>query len=93
LTIPIDKIALVMNKFDKRIAILPEKISENLKQAVVAVIPLDERTVIPSVNRGIPFMIDNKTQPAARGVYALVEALRARFIKVEIDEPEKTIKR
>jgi hypothetical protein len=38
-------------------------------------------------------MIDNKTQPAARGVYALVEALRARFIKVEIDEPEKTIKR
>ncbi len=93
LTIPIDKIALVMNKFDKRIAILPEKISENLKQAIVAVIPLDERTVIPSVNRGIPFMIDNKTQPAARGVYALVEALRARFIKVEIDEPEKTIKR
>ncbi len=93
LNIPIEKIALVMNKFDKRIAILPEKISENLKQAVVAVIPLDERTVIPSVNRGIPFMIDNKTQPAARGIYALVEALRARFIKVEIDEPEKIIKR
>jgi len=93
LTIPIEKVALVMNKFDKRIAILPEKISENLKQAVVAVIPLDERTVIPSVNRGIPFMIDNKTQPAARGVYALVEALRARFIKVETDEPEKIIKR
>jgi pilus assembly protein CpaE len=93
LTIPIEKVALVMNKYDKRIAILPEKISENLKQAVVAVIPLDERTVIPSVNRGIPFMLDNKTQPAARGVYALVEALRARFIKVEIDEPEKIIKR
>ena len=93
LNIPIEKIALVMNKFDKRIAILPEKISENLKQAVVAVIPLDERTVIPSVNRGIPFMIDNKTQPAARGIYALVEALRARFVKVEIDEPEKIIKR
>ena len=69
-----------MNKFDKRIAILPEKVGENLKQAIVAVIPLDERTVITSVNRGVPFMLDNKTQPAARGVYTLVEALRAKFI-------------
>jgi pilus assembly protein CpaE len=93
LSIPVEKIALVMNKFDKRIAILPEKIGENLKQPVVAVIPLDERTVIPSVNRGVPFMLDNKTQPAARGVYTLVEALRARFIKIEVDEPEKTIRR
>lgn len=93
LSIPVDKVALVMNKFDKRIAILPEKIGENLKQTVVAVIPLDERTVIPSVNRGVPFMLDNKTQPAARGVYTLIEALRARFIKVEADEPEKSIKR
>jgi len=65
----------LLNKYDKRIAILPEKISENLKQAIVAVIPLDEKTVIPSVNRGVPFMIDNKTQPAARGVYTLVESI------------------
>jgi pilus assembly protein CpaE len=93
LNIPIEKVALVMNKFDKRIAILPEKVGENLKQEVAAVIPLDERTVIPSVNRGVPFMIDNKTQPASKGVYTLVEALRARFIKVEEDEPEKIIKR
>jgi pilus assembly protein CpaE len=93
LSIPVEKIALVMNKYDKRIAILPEKIGENLKQAVVAVIPLDEKTVIPSVNRGVPFMLDNKTQPAARGVYTLVEALRARLVKQELVEPEKTIKR
>jgi pilus assembly protein CpaE len=93
LNIPIEKVALVMNKYDKRIAILPEKIGENLKQPVVAVIPLDEKTVIPSVNRGVPFMLDNKTQPAARGVYTLVEALRARLVKQELVEPEKSIKR
>ncbi len=93
LSIPVEKVALVMNKYDKRIAILPEKIGENLKQPVVAVIPLDEKTVIPSVNRGVPFMIDNKTQPAARGVYTLVEALRARLVKQEMVEPEKILKR
>ncbi len=93
LNIPIEKVALVMNKYDKRIAILPEKIGENLKRGVEAVIPLDEKTVIPSVNRGVPFMLDNKTQPAARGVYTLVEALRARLVKQELVEPEKIIKR
>jgi pilus assembly protein CpaE len=93
LGISVEKVVLVMNKYDKRIAILPEKIGENLKQEVAAVIPLDERTVIPSVNRGVPFMFDNKTQPASRGVYTLVEALRAKFIKIEVAEPEKAIKR
>ena len=93
LNIPLEKVALVMNKYDKRIAILPEKIGENLKQVVIAVVPLDEKTVIPSVNRGVPFMLDNKTQPAARGIYALIEALRVRLVKQESVEPDKTLKR
>jgi pilus assembly protein CpaE len=93
LSIPVEKVAFVMNKYDKRIAITPEKIGENLKQEVLAVIPLDERTVIPAVNRGVPFMLDNKTQPAARGIYTLAEALRARFVKREIEESGKSLKR
>jgi pilus assembly protein CpaE len=92
LKVPSDKVLLVMNKFDKRIAILPEKVGENLKQEVVAVIPLDEKTVIPSVNRGVPFMLDNKSQAASRGIYMLVEALRAKFVRQETDEPEKILK-
>jgi len=88
-----DKIAFVMNRFDKRIAITAEKIGENLKQAVMAVIPLDERTVIPAVNRGVPFMVDNKAQPAARGIYMLAEGLRAKLFKKEVEETEKVIKR
>lgn len=70
------KVCFVMNKYDKRISITPEKVGENLKQAIVGVIPLDERVVIPSVNRGVPFMIDNKTQPSARAVFSLAEAIR-----------------
>jgi pilus assembly protein CpaE len=93
LSIPPEKVAFVMNKYDKRIAITAEKVGENLKQEVVSVIPLDERVVIPAVNRGIPFMIDNKTQPVARGVYTLAEALRARLVKQEMSGEEKAVKR
>lgn len=93
LNIPSEKIAFVMNKFDKRIAISAEKVGENLKQEVVAVIPLDERTVIPAVNRGVPFMLDNKTQPAARGIYTLAEALRAKLLKRDTEEFDSLVKR
>jgi len=93
LNIQVDKIAFIMNRFDKRIAITPEKVGENLKQEVLAVIPLDEPTVIPAVNRGVPFMLDNKTKPAARGIYTLAEALRAKLLKKEAEEPVKAGKR
>jgi len=93
LNIQVEKIAFVMNKFDKRIAISSEKVGENLKQEVLAVIPLDERTVIPAANRGVPFMLDNKTQPAARGIYILAEALRSRLVKKETEESEAMAKR
>jgi pilus assembly protein CpaE len=83
MNIPNDRITFIMNKYDRRIAITPEKISDNLKQKVYAVIPLDERTVIPAVNRGIPFMAENRSQPASRGIYTLVEALRAKLLKTD----------
>lgn len=91
--IPLDKIAFVMNRYDKRITITPEKVAENLKQEVVAVIPLDERVVISSVNRGVPFVLDNKTQPSARGVLALAEALRVKLKDTEGVETGKVLRR
>ena len=78
-----DRICFVMNKYDKRIAITPEKIGENLKQEVGAVIPLDEKVVIPAVNRGIPFVLDQKAQPVSRAVYMLAETVRSRLAKSE----------
>ena len=77
-----ERVCFVMNKYDKRISITPEKVGENLKQHVVSVIPLDERIVIPSVNRGVPFMIDNKTQPIARTIFSLAETIRAQLSKL-----------
>ncbi|MEW6403253.1 MAG: response regulator [Chloroflexota bacterium] len=78
-----ERIVFMMNRYDKRIAITPDRIGENLKQEISVVIPLDEKVVIPSVNRGVPFMLDNKSQPVARGVFSLAESVRARLIALE----------
>jgi len=74
-----DHIVFLMNRYDKRIAITPERVSENLKHEITVSIALDEKTVIPAVNRGVPFMLDNKAQPAGKGILSLAEAVRARI--------------
>jgi len=83
-----ERIVFTMNRFDKRIAITPERVGDNLKQRVAAVIPLDERVVVPAVNRGVPFILDNKTQPSARGILSLAESVRETLASTELDKTE-----
>lgn len=81
-----ERIVFAINRYDKRIGITPEKIGENLKVDVAAIIPLDERVVIPSVNRGVPFILGNKAQPASRGILSLAESVRVRILSVEAED-------
>ncbi|MFN3308879.1 MAG: response regulator [Anaerolineales bacterium] len=76
------KVLFVLNRFDKRIGITAEKIGESLRQEVVATIPLDERTTIPAVNRGIPFMLEDKTKPLAKVYLSLAEIARQRINEI-----------
>ena len=78
-----NRILFVMNRYDKRINITPERVAENLKQEVALTIPLDEATATKAVNRGIPFMLDNKSQPVSRGVFLLAESVRGRVAAQE----------
>ena len=87
-----ERVVFAMNRYDKRIGITPEKIGENLKVDVAAIIPLDERIVIPSVNRGVPFILGNKTQPASRGILSLAENVRTRIASVETKEDEAGVR-
>ena len=85
-----DRILFVMNRYDKRINITADRVTENLKQEIVSVIPFDEQTTTKAVNRGIPFVLDSKNQPAARGVFSLAESVRARVAAQEAaDEPNR----
>ncbi|MCS6907957.1 MAG: response regulator [Anaerolineales bacterium] len=76
------RVLFVLNRYDKRIGITPEKIAESIKQEMVATIPFDERTVIPSVNRGIPFMLEDRTRPIAKAYLGLAELVRQRITQV-----------
>ncbi len=78
-----ERILFIMNRYDKRVNITPERITENLKQEVVLAIPLDEPTATKAVNRGIPFVLDNKNQPVSRGVFSLAESVRAKVAAQE----------
>lgn len=78
-----ERILFVMNRYDKRINITPERVAENLKQEVSSVIPLDEGTVMKAVNRGVPFVLESKNQPASRGIFTLAESVRARIAAQE----------
>lgn len=78
-----NRILFVMNRYDKRINITPERVAENLKQEVALTIPLDEATATKAVNRGIPFVLDNKSQPVSRGVFLLAESVRGRVAAQE----------
>lgn len=83
-----ERIVFCMNRYDKRIAITPERVGDNLKQPVAAVIPLDEKVVVPAVNRGVPFVLENKTQPAARGILSLAGSVRETLAAAELGESE-----
>ncbi len=79
-----DRIQFIMNRYDKRIQITPERVKDSLRQEIVMVIPLDERIVSYSVNRGVPFMLDNnKTQPVGKCISQIAEIVRERISKLE----------
>jgi pilus assembly protein CpaE len=78
-----DNILFVMNKFDKQIKIMPERIGQTLRQEVVSVIPFDYKIVTDSVNRGVPFMLDSgKSQPIGKSISQLADLVRERVTKL-----------
>ena len=77
------RVVFVMNRYDKRIGITPEKIGESFKQEILAVLPAEERVVMPSINRGVPYMLGDKSRPIARSFLALTEAVRQRLASFE----------
>lgn len=88
-----DRLLFVMNKYDKRIGIKPQKVSENFKQEVKVIVPFEEKVVLPSINRGVPFMLGGKSKTITRSFVSLTEAVRKQLSprkeKVAAEAPEK----
>jgi pilus assembly protein CpaE len=83
------RILFVMNRFDRRIGITPEKVGESFKHPVSATIPLEERVVIPAINRGRPFILDDKSRMVTRAILSLAEGVRQRLAELSQAESKE----
>ncbi len=80
-----DRILFVMNRYDRRVAITPERIGDTLKQPIQVTIPYEDRIISNSVNRGIPFVLENKNLLSTKAIHALADLAKERV------HPEKVI--
>jgi pilus assembly protein CpaE len=87
-----ERLLFVMNKYDKRIGIKPDKIGENFNQKIKVVIPFEEKVVLPSINRGVPFMLGDKSKSITRSFVSLTKAVREQLSdhegKIPVEVPE-----
>jgi pilus assembly protein CpaE len=84
-----DQIIFIMNRFDRRITISPEKVAESLRQPVLVNIPVDETGQLnTSIIKGIPLVQDKKANPISKAIIALADLARERLAKLEnVQEP------
>lgn len=82
------RVMVIMNQYDKRFNIEPAKISETFRVEIPVAIPFDEKIVIPSINRGKPFMQngDASSRPIGRAMLDLVAAVRERINKISNED-------
>jgi pilus assembly protein CpaE len=94
LEFPKERIFFILNKMDKRSGITAEAVSENLKITVDGEIPLDERTITTSINKGSPILVSDKGQPPAKAILKILGDLKERLLmEPEVEEEEQEAER
>lgn len=86
-----ERLLFIMNKFDRRIGITPDKIGESFKKEIEVILPYEDRVVLPSINRGIPFVLGDKSRPITKSIFALRDLIRERVISEEAKNGKKKV--
>ncbi|MDW8327145.1 MAG: response regulator [Anaerolineales bacterium] len=86
---PQNKIMLVLNRMDKRWGISVQSIEDKLKHEVRAQIPFDDKTVVASINTGVPLVTANRNTPVAHGIFEMARRLREEFAPKETPQVER----
>jgi pilus assembly protein CpaE len=75
LNIPPQQITLVLNRCEAHTEFNKESIESHLKFPIAVQLPHDPRTVVNSINRGMPFVISNPEVEASQRIRQLVASL------------------
>jgi pilus assembly protein CpaE len=77
---------LVLNRADRHAGITATDVENTLKHSVDVTIPADTRTVMFSINQGIPFVSREPTKPVSIAILELAKRLREALEEKEVVE-------
>jgi pilus assembly protein CpaE len=69
------KIRLICNRVEQYYGIKPNQVESQLRRRFLAQIPEDEKLVIASTNRGVPFIITQRGAPISRSIAELAKRI------------------
>lgn len=73
--ISLAKVRLVCNRVEQYYGIRPNQVESQLRRRFFAQIPEDEKLVVASINRGVPFIVAQKTAPISRAIQTLASRI------------------
>ena len=76
---PPEKVMLILNRVDRRGGISAANVEETLKHTVRGQVLLDEKTVLASINSGVPFITGPKNLAPVQGILDIAQKVRDEF--------------
>ena len=82
-----DKVHIVLNRANSAGGLSVQQVEKSLNLKFFATIPSDGKTVLPSINHGIPFVLANHHSAVAQTVFQLAQKLAPQ----EVSAPPKSM--
>lgn len=83
------KIRLLCNRVEQYYGIRPNQVEAQLRRRFLAQIPEDEKLVIASTNRGVPFIVSQRGAPISRSIQALAARIHEVLTTPAGDGPKR----
>jgi pilus assembly protein CpaE len=92
LNLDLHRVMMVLNQYDQRVGITPEKLAQAFGKEIEAIIPLARDLVLESTNRGVPFLLRkaDAALPVGQAMLNMSRLIRARLAELERLDLEKT---
>ncbi|MEG6585245.1 response regulator [Dendrosporobacter sp. 1207_IL3150] len=88
-----NKVKVILNRANSEGGMEPHEVEESLHCTFAATLPSEGKTVVPSVNKGIPFVISHPNTPIGQGIFELARSIAAGGWKQEKPAPKSVVER